>query len=255
MRNKKVFKLLRVISLVFILILTSSSLACVPPEEGYEEVAEIPLPWQSWETIDGGVMNIIVLSDEYTQAVVITRQWVTLNESIELNDLTWNETEMRVMELVGNWTGSDEEPVLLEPGSNVTLNISTTEEDAAVVLRYTVALASNPADVEVHVINEALLSYVQIEGTLASFKVHNRTFGEVDNFELEIKGFIQPSDIVGWYVGWGTPPVITVMPDGIKVTWRDPANPIQHCTSVNFGLYFKKGVAPTGIRASWTKTK
>jgi hypothetical protein len=249
MRNKKVFKWLMVISFVFILISISNLLACIPPQP--EVVAENPFPWSYWKAIDDGVQDIIVLYEDYDQSVFITRQWVTLNESIELSDLTWEGTESI------NWTGSDEDPVLLEPGGTVALNISTTVADAAVVVRYSVATVTDPDNVVVRFIEEGVFEGGEII-PLFNFDVYNNTGEEVDNFELELYGNITAADIDVWFAGWGTPATVTTVTGvGVEIMWKDTANPINATSPHNhehFGVALKSNVGQLGAQGFWTKT-
>jgi hypothetical protein len=100
---------------------------CCEDKERQVKVKQIPVPWQFWRTIDGGVTDIIQLSDTYCQPVVVSREWAVLPVQIPLDNLTWVETEAMVMEysMLGEkvWLGRDEEPVLLNPGDELTVDI------------------------------------------------------------------------------------------------------------------------------------
>lgn len=249
-------------------------------EEKQVKIKEIPIPWQFWQVQDQVMVDVIRLPEAFAEPVVITRQWTTLPQVIELQDLTWDETEAMMREMGRWWIGSAEfpvsehaRPVTLKPGEDVTLNIPVAEGDAAVIVRYTVALASSPSEVVAHVVNEAVVevgSPLVIRGSLSNFDVHNNTGVNVDNFELDLYG-IAPSDVTGWYSeaggyhwetkswgltlygGWGIPPSINEIPGGTEVKWKNAAYPIEPCQWVHFGVYLAENVRPLEVRGYWTR--
>jgi len=247
------------------------------PEHGYvpeeqEKVAIVPAPWQYWTTFVGGVTDIIVWDPpETNESVAIVREYATSLYEIPLDNLTWENPMIEEL----NWILIDDEPVIIPPGGNISFDIPTTEDDAAVLVRYTVAWASTPDMTEAHFINEAILessSPQVIIGQLSNFDVHNFLDIPVDNFELELYG-IQPSDVVDWYYshavpapqpiprwwgvtwygGWGNSPQITTTPDGTEVKWKEFNHPAQPCEWVHFGLRLKPNAQPWGVKAYWTK--
>jgi len=249
-----------------------------------KKVKEVPAPWQSWVPGHGGIMDVIRLPEEVwdPDGTAIVRDYVVLNEEIPLDDLTWYDTVNL------SWLPIDnpEEPYFLSPGEEVEYFINTSENDKAVLLRYTVAWASTPNILEGHFINEAVLDNQLIIAQHSNPDIHNDYDEPVDNFELELYG-VQPSDIISWYYkdkpqnliwknnsfgptlygGWGTPPVIKAHPDGngTEIKWKDRKNPIEYCEWVHFGLtlnpnasngkakaYWTQLIAPTGARAHFT---
>lgn len=289
MLKKRVFSLLMAIGLVFILSgLMVTSVSCC--DDGQRKIKEVPIPWQTWEPIDGAVRDVIRLSEDFKETVVITRDWTYLPQPVELNDLTWDETDALVEEMgvetsvlwaVGTWptwsTGWTTLPsVTLEPGAEVAVDIPVfvVETDAAVVLRYTVALESEPDEVVARVINEAVFEMPTagqpvITGMLTNFDVHNNTGEDVDNFELDLYG-VEPSGVDDWYQkglpvddstwgdtfwygGWGTSPDISKIDGGTEVKWKDADHPIPSCTTVHFGVGLKDNVVPESVRGHWTQ--
>jgi hypothetical protein len=224
------------------------------------KVKVIPVPWQEWRVVwDPAGQQVIGVDDIIffdppempEEAVAIVRWFVVLEYQIPLEDLTWEETENLPWMLV------DYEPYILHLDEEVHLFIPTEETDEAVLVRYTVAWASN-VDVPVSVfVNEALLesrSPQAIVGSLSNFEVHNCYHEPIDNFELELYGNIVPGDIIGWYDepgppyvvpgvfgpvwfgGWGAPPVINTLPGGVEIIWIDEENPVQPCEWIHFGV-------------------
>jgi len=224
-----------------------------------KKVKLIPATPQFWREFLGGVKDIIVFDPpEITKGVALVRDYVVLREPMEaipLELLTWQGTEYLP------WTRIDSEPYILLPGQVAEYDILTDETTTAVLVRYTVAWQSTPDIIESHFINEAILeskSPQVIVGQLTNFDVHNDYHEPVDNFELELYG-IQPSDIVGWFPGWGTPPQINAIPPtpmnpaGTEVIWMDPANPVPPCEWRHFGLHLKPGVIASAAKAYWTQ--
>ena len=96
----------------------------------------------------------------------------------------------------------------------------------------------------------------EIMGTLSNFDVHNADNRPYDDFELHILGRIDPSCILGWYKGWGTPPDILPGSDlgvGITVRWSNPDDPIEHCRTEHFGLVIDPECqGPFAVCAFWS---
>nr|MDO8135733.1 hypothetical protein [Candidatus Njordarchaeum guaymaensis] len=217
-----------------------------------KKVKVIPAPVQFWRQFIGGVTDIIVSDPpEWPEGVALVRDYAVLQEPMEaipLELLTWSGTEQLP------WIRIDKErPYILPPGEVAEYNIYTDEFTTAVLVRYTAAWQSTPDIIECHFVNEAILerkSPQVIVGQLSNFDVHNDYHEPVDNFELELYG-IQPSDIIGWFPGWGAPPQITAIPGGTEVIWIGP--PVKPCQWVHFGLHLKPGVIASGVKAYWTQ--
>ncbi|HID25249.1 MAG TPA: hypothetical protein EYP23_02130, partial [Thermoplasmata archaeon] len=247
------------------------------PEHGYtpeeeEKTAVVPAPWQYWTTFVGGVTAIITWDPpQVNESVAIIREYATSQYEIPLDNLTWEDPMIQELD----WILIDDEPVTIPPGGNVTFDISTTEDDTAVLIKYTVAWASTPYETQAHFINEALLetgSPQVIIGQLSNFDVHNFLNTSMDNFELELYG-VETSDVVDWYYshwvpmpqlipmrwgdtwygGWGNSPQIKPLTDGVEVKWKEFNHPAQPCEWVHFGLRLKPTVQPWGVKAYWTK--
>jgi hypothetical protein len=278
MRSKEVPRLFMVIGLILSLILTGSFLACAaPPGEEEEEeepeteiVADIPLPWLFWNAVPGGISAMIEFSNEYTEPVVIAREWATLPVAIALNNLTWDQTEDIVTEYRGEWMGSDENPVLIAPDDGIELVIPITEEDVAVLVRYGVAWddVNWPDDVQVRISAATILSSYdpdvpsQIEAVLHNFDVINDTGRAVNNLDLRILGGVVAQMVAGYwdypsgpFQSWGTPPqIINLVANGIAVVWEDKAHPLNLYDQRHFGIWFNYAVGLTSVYAYWTWT-
>lgn len=264
MYKKKVFGVLVVASLLFIVgSLIVSSACCLCPEKQVK-IKEIPVPWQSWVPIPGGVTSVIQLPQDFAEAVVISRDWAAIPQAIELEDLMWDKTEAVVLRTKKEWMGTDEKSMQVRPGGKLTLDIPVSGGDTAVVARYTVALASAPDDIVAHVITEAVLEPVPlpvpvpvplpvVTGWFINPTVTNDTGVQVDNLEVDLYG-AQPSDVNWWYNNkWRDPPEINKIPGGTEVKWKDPSQPLNPGESIHFGLALKSGVEPTSVRVFWTR--
>lgn len=124
-----------------------------------EPVREVPLPWQIWRAEGGAVWDVVrlprELSDEIMErGVVIERQWVTLPEPIELEQLNWKEVEYLVRRMERRWKSLD--PERLGPGDKAVLEIPTTSRDRAAVVRYTVR---SGRQVVSRFVNQAILGW------------------------------------------------------------------------------------------------
>ena len=231
----------------------------------YKKVKMIPIPPQFWVEFPGGVTDIIVFDPpEIIEAVALVRDYAVLHKTEELPEgyiplelLTWPGTEDLPWEPID----TPEDPCILMPGEEAVYDIVTDPDVTAVLVRYTVAWASTKNVIEAHFVNEAILeskSPQVIIGQLSNFDVHNDYHEPVDNLELELYG-IQPSDIVAWFPGWGTPPQIhpipprAGMPAGTEIIWMDRDNPVMPCEWEHFGLKLKPGVIGVGVKAYWTQ--
>ncbi len=236
-----------------------------------KKVKIIPAPVQFWNQFLGGVTDIIIFDPPgIIEPCAIVRDYVVLDYDIPLDELTWEAT------MTLPWIPIDDpaNPYILDVNETVEYDIYTTENDSAVLVRYTVAWESTQDVIEAHFVNEAILeskSPQVIVGQLMNFDVHNDYNETVDNFELELYGIL-PGDIVGWYWqglppapfkigntwygGWGTPPHISFLwsVNGTEIIWKDQNHPINPCEWVHFGLHVKPGIIGTGVKAYWTQT-
>ncbi len=242
------------------------------PELKEVKVKTIPVPWQKWRMEVNGVTDIIFFDPPGMpfDAVALVRDVVVLDYEIPLDDLTWVGTEGL------NWTYVDNPkiPYILNLNEEVELFIPTTEDDRAVLVRYSVAWANTPTVIEAHFVNEAILesrSPQRIVGWLTNFDVHNDYNESINNFELEFYGNITPSDILyvydppgppmlypgwlgpTWYGGWGAPPLINPIPGGIEIKWVDLDHPVQYCEWIHFGVSLRPEVYLTGAKAYLTQ--
>ena len=244
------------------------------PELKEKKVKAIPVPWQKWRLEVNGVADIIFFDPPAMpfDEVAIVRDFVVLDYEIPLDNLTWMGTEGL------NWTPVDDpkKPYILPLNEEVELFIPTTEDDRAVLVRYSVAWAHTPTVIEAHFVNEAILesrSPLAIVGWLSNFDVHNDYNDTINNFELEFYGNVVPSDILSvydpfgppvlvpgwlgptWYNGWGAPPSITSIPGGIEIKWVDLDHPVQYCEWIHFGVSIdtRPDLNMTGAKAYLTQ--
>jgi hypothetical protein len=253
-----------------------TQLVPVPTHLKEEKVKVIPVPWQKWRLEVNGVSDIIFFDPPAMpfDEVAIVRDFVVLDYEIPLDNLTWMGTEGL------NWTPVDDSknPYILALNEEVELFIPTTEDDRAVLVRYSVAWANTPSVIETHFVNEAVLeskSPQTIVGWLSNFDVHNDYNESINNFELEFYGNITPSDILSvydpagppvlvpgwlgptWYGGWGAPPSITSIPGGIEIKWVDTDHPVPYCEWIHFGVSINtsSNLTMTGVKAYLTQMK
>lgn len=227
-----------------------------------KKVKQIPVPWQFWQVTESVVTDIITLSMTFDQgSVIISREFATLPITVPLDSLNWD--------LEAPWMPVRGDPVTLDPGDSILLDIEVNPNDSAVLVRYTVALAGDPQTIITRFTNEATLYWSaqqqpEITGTLSNFDVHNNDDEPYDNLELDFFGEIDTADIWNWYTGensWGNPPRIANFPPGtfpdqpggVEVTWIDRINPIKHCETRHFGLKVDPKVGVTGVQAYWTQ--
>jgi hypothetical protein len=246
----------------------------VPMHVEEKKVKAIPVPWQKWRMAVNGVWDIIFFDPPAMpfDAVALVRDYAVLDYEIPLDELTWVETEHL------NWTQVEDpkNPYILNLNEEVELFIPTTEDDRAVLVRYSVAWAHTPTVIESHFINEAILeskSPQTIVGQLSNFDVHNDYNDTIDNFELEFYGNVLPSDVLyvydpsgppvlvpgwlgpTWYGGWGAPPLINPIPGGIEIKWVDLDHPVQYCEWIHFGVAIntRPDLNMTGAKAYLTQ--
>ncbi|MFQ5526624.1 MAG: hypothetical protein ACE5GX_10220 [Thermoanaerobaculia bacterium] len=118
-------------------------------------VREVPLPWQVWRAGAEAILDVVELPEDLDiQRVRIQRQWVTIPEPIDLEELNWDEVEERVIRFRRRWRGQDDE--ILGPGDSAPLKIPVTLADKAVLVRYVV---ESEQGLVARFINEAILSW------------------------------------------------------------------------------------------------
>ena len=227
----------------------------------------IPLPYSFWNISEYGLTNIIKYDG--TESIVITPSYVTQTEYMGSCHMTWEETQHL------DWIPLDE--TILSSGDTIEFSPPMKSGDIAAFIKYEVRYElpdscsqNNYID---RFISEAILSNPwptnpDLLYTITNFEVQNSLDIPVDTYELEFHGDINPSDIVDWhdpeppgepylsegtwYDGWGCPPSINTIPNGIKVTWIDTNTPIQPGQSVYFGLFVNPEVSiPAEIKGHW----
>ncbi|UCE37999.1 MAG: hypothetical protein JSW00_01805 [Thermoplasmata archaeon] len=257
----------KAISVLLCLALVAMALFVTPTAGDYDvkKVKKIPVPWQKWRIVRDptdptgeaviGVEDIIFFDPPGTDdGVYVQREYAVADMAIPLNHLTIQDPEI----LRQHWVEIDPYPGALIPlNGEIRVTIPITDNDNAVLVRYSVAWESSPDVIEAHFINEAILergSPPAIRGSLSNFDVHNDYHEPIDNFELELYGNIEPDDILYvydpagpptryntslgtvWYGGWGAPPQINTIPGGIEIEWIDPGHPVQPCEWIHFGV-------------------
>ncbi len=224
----------------------------------HKKIVEIPVPWQTWRPEFETVVDVITLSPDYPESIIISRERAVTNFTVPLNDLNWDNPTIP-------WIPVSGDPVVLLPGDSVELWIPVAPGDQGVYVRYTVANETNPENIITRFTNEAMIEvlptaarqFPSIIGELSNFDAHNDTGKPVHDLEFDIRN-ISPEDILDWYRGpdaWGIDPVIRLLPDGIttEVTWIDDAKPIPHCETRHFGLELVPGAPEPLVRAFWTR--
>lgn len=222
------------------------------------KVAELPVPWQTWRTQPGMVLDLIRLSPETAENLLLRREFAILPFRVPLEELNWDNPTIPWQPVAGD-------PVFLEPGGMVELPLPVAPFDQAVLVRYTVALARNPENILTRFVNEAeieaLMPVPLIVGSLSNFDALNDTGKPVHDLELDIRRIL-PGDILDWYRGpnsWGLHPVtrdpsIVAIPDyGTQVTWVDEWNPLPHGQIRHFGLRLNPEAPEPLVRAYWTR--
>lgn len=223
------------------------------------KVIELPVPWQTWRAEPGRIIDVIRLSPDFGDSVLIQREWAVVPFTVPLDDLIWDNP-------IIPWQPVTTDPVLLPPGgvAELPLLVSGGGPAGAVLVRYTVAPAVNPENVVVRFVNEApfeALSVIPtILGSLSNFDVRNDTGKPVHDLELDLLG-IGLQDIVGWYRGplaWGLHPIggdptIRPLAGGVEVNWVDEWNPMQHGETRHFGLRLGPQAPEPLVRAFWTR--
>lgn len=221
----------------------------------HEKIAEIPVPWQSWEAQPGRILDVIRVPNELSQPVLIQRQVALSMTRLPLDELNWRDPDPVIP-----WQTYDPSPIAIPPGSSVLLEIPLMVEARAAYVRYTVALASNPGQVVTRFVNEAQIETLgpvpTIVGSLSNFDATNFTGKPVHDLELDIRQ-IAPAHILGWYNGpraWGLPPVIAPLAaGGTEVTWVDDRAPMLPGETRHFGLSLAPGAPEPLVRAHWTR--
>ncbi|MCK4305660.1 MAG: hypothetical protein KAY24_15590, partial [Candidatus Eisenbacteria sp.] len=80
------------------------------------EKEPVPIPWQTWEAMPGGVRDVITYGGEQPWPVWIDREWVVLDAGIAgipLDDLTWCQVEPLP------WQPVPGDPVMMQPGDMI----------------------------------------------------------------------------------------------------------------------------------------
>jgi len=224
------------------------------------KIVELPLPWQVWEPMPGTVMDIIQLAPEFPELVMIQREFAVAPIWLPLEELNWDNTSAQL-----DWQLIDSDPVPLPPGGRIDFPIPFPGGEAGLYMRYTVALASNPENVLVRVINEAEVigppDRPEIFGSLSNFDVHNDTGKPVHDLELELEG-VTPQDVYQWYTGpdaWGLgpdgAPAIDFLPDGsgTQLHWVDEWKPLDYCQWRHFGVRLNPWAWPLRVSLHWTR--
>ena len=229
-----------------------------------KKVKEIPAPWPFWQQNVSGIFNTILLYEDVPNPVAIVRDYVILEEEIPINNLTWENTSDL------EWIPIDdpEEPYILYPDEKVIYYIPLTQNDSAVLLRYTVAWNSTPEVIEAHFVNEAILEKENrtIYGSISNFDVNNSYNKDITNFELEIFGQLLDTDVLDiydppgdpyksgdiWYGGWGTPAKIDLEAYGIEIAWINESLPIQPSECFQCGVNLKSDLTLWGAIAHLT---
>lgn len=254
-----------------------------------EESPPIPLPWPTWEIVDGAVRGKISLAESSPESVVLELDWIILPGILEFDDLLWedlDEGETSVLwpsdVWLAGWTALPS--VTLEPGGeysvDIPLPVVEVETNTTVVLEYTVALASAPDDIMAGFVNAAPMQLKvggpQMVGPLSIFRLHNDWKDGVNNFELKFSG-LKTDDFIKfygsgfpttrnelwgktWYSGWGINPdtgnaSVVEKPDGtIEIVWKDTKNTIKVCEWVYFGVEIKPNKTFPPPAPTWTKS-
>ena len=245
-----------------LLLSPPGNITLINPVEYY-----VPISYSFWYVNEEGLTNIIKYDG--TESIVITPYYVTQTEYMGSCYMTWEETQHL------DWIPLDE--TILSSGDTIEFSLPMKSGDIAAFIKYEVRYElpgscsqNNYID---RFISEAILSNPwptnpDLRYTITNFEVQNSLDIPVDTYELEFHGDINPSDIVDWhdpeppgepylsegtwYDGWGCPPSINTIPNGIKVTWIDTNTPIQPGQSVYFGLFVNPEVSiPTEIKGHW----
>ncbi len=221
----------------------------------HEKIADIPVPWQTWEPRPGQIVDVIRLPADFPQPVLIQRQFALSMTRLPLNELNWRDPDPFL-----SWQPYDPSPIPLSPGGTALLPIPFMIEARAAYVRYTVALSSSPGQVVTRFVNEAQIETLgpvpTIVGSLSNFDATNLTGKPVHDLELDIQ-HIAPAQILGWYTGaraWGIPPVIASLGvGGTEVTWVDDRLPMQPGETRHFGISLAPNAPEPLVRASWTR--
>ncbi|MEE8526202.1 MAG: hypothetical protein V3T72_19870, partial [Thermoanaerobaculia bacterium] len=120
-------------------------------------VAEVPLPWQTWEVRPDVVWDVIRMPEELeVEKVAVLRESVTLPKRIPLENLNWDEVEEIVRSLRREWKPADRRPLPLTRGERAVLKVPVGPDDQAVLIRYTVTVGGEVAS---RFINEVFLAW------------------------------------------------------------------------------------------------
>ncbi|MFC2105791.1 hypothetical protein ACFLS0_03470 [Candidatus Bipolaricaulota bacterium] len=123
---------------------------------GGRPIQAIPVPWQIWQIQDGGVADIIEISEGGFIGDVTVQRWAaTIPRALELDELNWELVDDLVPSLGRKWALVDRLPVRIVPGQPLVLEIPVAGQDQAVLVRYEVSL---DGIVVSRFINEAILS-------------------------------------------------------------------------------------------------
>lgn len=221
-----------------------------------EKVKEVPVPWQFWQDTSRGLKGIIVLHESTEDNVTIVGEIVVLDKEIPLENLTWGNTMNYSWEPI-----NESNDITLAPGDSYEFFIEIPTWGKAVLVRFPASWAETPDVIEAHFINEAIIETRGIVGVLTNFDVHNSYDGDINNFELELYGDIEPDDVefvydwpsepqkywydyLGgylWLFGWGVTDDFqnNSKPYGIEIVWMDKEHPVEYCEWIHFGVHLK----------------
>ncbi|MEW5807729.1 MAG: hypothetical protein AB1756_10355 [Acidobacteriota bacterium] len=130
------------------------------------KVKQIPVPWQFWLVPPGSfVRDVVQLSDTFSEAVTIRRDYAVQDTLVPLDDLNWD--------LIAKWIPDPAGPITLDPGFQADLDVAVDEDDAAVLIRYEVSLTSSGAIIT-RFTNEAMLGPGIVTGL--KFKPNKQDF-------------------------------------------------------------------------------
>ena len=225
----------------------------------------IPIPWSFWKPWKNkGVIGTIKYSG--ADSIIIKPEYTSIFEPIPLSELTWHETQDLM------WNPLEE--IIIYPDDEIRIYLPMELGTISALTRYTISWLNNPEDIITRFISEVTLvdtfqeSCISISKTLTNFDIRNIHSMPLDCFELVFHGSnISTSNVLGWYDppenpytvgdtwygGWGCPPWITGIYDGIDIEWNDIYTPIIPNKWVHVGLEIDPLIPlPNEISGHWT---
>ncbi|MCD6171089.1 MAG: right-handed parallel beta-helix repeat-containing protein, partial [Thermoplasmata archaeon] len=179
--------------------------------------------------------------------------WQVANSSsaYELNALTWENVASLSWTIPVNhsFAAFNTHTVSVSLGSN-----------PAILIRYTVWF-DNSSYIIARFIGEAIINQTsgEIEHVLVNFDAPYYDIIDANNFEIEFwnaSGYpFSTDDILDWFNGWGSPPIIRNTSYGVEITWMDKENPIHVGDVVHFGVELNPLLdynSFDNISANWT---